>query len=175
MTAGSSPGVVTVEPVVPPSEHAAATIITIINAFHTTSGYRDAVLPTAGVAYPYTRLVHVSISRAIALGLAAGFVGGLFGIGGGVVVVPGLVLWFKFSPHNASGTSVATIIASAGAALASFAGTGSVDWRAAAFITCGAIVGAAIGARILDLIPAKTLTRAFSLLLVIAAVRMAII
>ena len=116
----------------------------------------------------------VSTSRAITLGLAAGFVGGLFGIGGGVVVVPGLVLWLKFGPHQASGTSVATIIASAGAALISFAGGGSVDWKAAALITSGAVVGAAIGTRILHLIPAKMLTRAFSVLLVVAAARMAI-
>ena len=116
----------------------------------------------------------VSTPRAISLGLAAGFVGGLFGIGGGVVVVPGLVLWLKFSQHKASGTSVATIIASAGAALLTFGVEGSVDWGAAALITTGAVVGAAIGARILHLIPAKTLTRAFSVLLIVAAARMAI-
>lgn len=121
----------------------------------------------------YTRPVDVSAPRAVILGLAAGFVGGLFGIGGGVVVVPGLVLWLQFSQHRASGTSVATIIASAGAALISFAGAGSVDWGAATIITSGAVVGAAIGARILHLIPAKTLTRAFSVILVVAALRMA--
>ena len=116
----------------------------------------------------------VSISRAIGLGLAAGLIGGLFGVGGGVLVVPGLVLWLKFGQHRASGTSVATIVASAGAALVSFGVDGSVDWRPAAFITIGAVVGAAIGTRILHLIPAKTLTRAFSVLMLIAAARMAI-
>ena len=122
----------------------------------------------------YTRPVSVSAPRAIFLGLVAGLVGGLFGIGGGVVVVPGLVLWLGFSQHKASGTSVATIIASAGAALISFAGDGSVDWGAAALITVGAVVGAAIGARILHRIPAQTLTRSFSIVLIIAAARMAI-
>jgi hypothetical protein len=101
-------------------------------------------------------------------------VGGLFGVGGGVIVVPGLVLWLGFSQYKASGTSVATIIASAGAALISFAGDGSVDWGAAGLITVGAVVGAAIGARILHLIPARALTRAFSVILIVAAVRMAI-
>lgn len=122
----------------------------------------------------YTLPVSASGSRAIVLGLAAGLIGGLFGIGGGVVVVPGLVLWLGFSQHKASGTSVATIIASAGAALIAFAGDGSVDWGAAMLITAGAVVGAAIGARILHLIPASVLTRAFSLLLIVVAVRMAI-
>lgn len=116
----------------------------------------------------------VSIPRAIALGLLAGVVGGLFGVGGGIIVVPGLVLWLGFSQHKAAGTSVATIIASAGAALISFAIDGSVDWGAAGLVTMGAVVGAAIGTRILHLIPAQVLTRAFSVLLLVAALRMAI-
>ena len=95
-------------------------------------------------------------------------------MGGGVIVVPGLVLWFSFSQHRATGTSVATIIASAAAALISFSVDGAVDWGAAALVTVGAMVGAAIGARILHRIPAKGLTRAFSVMLLVAALRMAI-
>lgn len=91
-----------------------------------------------------------------------------------MIVVPGLVLWFTFSQHKASGTSVATIIASAGAALIAFTIDGSVDWRAAALVTVGAVTGAAIGARILDRIPTKVLTRAFSVLLLVTAARMAV-
>ena len=114
------------------------------------------------------------MSRAVMLGLVAGLIGGLFGIGGGVVVVPGLVLWLKFDQYRASGTSVATIVASAGAALLTFAGDGSVDWRAAAIITIGAVAGAGIGTRILHLIPANLLRRIFSAVLLIVAARMAI-
>ena len=116
----------------------------------------------------------VPAPKAIALGLLAGIVGGLFGIGGGVIVVPGLVLWLKFDQYKASGTSVATIVASAGAALITFSGDGSVDWRAAAIITLGAVAGAAIGTRILHRIPAVTLRRIFSFILVVAAARMAL-
>jgi uncharacterized membrane protein YfcA len=116
----------------------------------------------------------VSPLQAVALGLVAGLVGGLFGVGGGIVVVPGLVLWLKFGQHKASGTSVATIVAAAGAALISFAFDGSVDWRAAAIVTVGAVAGAAIGTRILHRIPPKLLSRAFSGLLLIAAARMAL-
>jgi hypothetical protein len=122
----------------------------------------------------YTHPVPVSTSNAITLGLIAGLVGGLFGVGGGVIVVPGLVLWLGFSQHKASGTSVATIVASASAALVSFALDGSVDWTAALWVTMGAVTGAAIGTRILHLIPAETLRKAFSVLMLIAAARMAI-
>jgi len=111
-------------------------------------------------------------TRAVALGLTAGVVGGMFGVGGGIIVVPGLVLWLGFSQHRASGTSVATIIASASAGLIPFAIDGSVDWFAAIAITLGAIVGASLGARVLHRIPARNLTRAFSVLLFVAALRM---
>ncbi|NIR37297.1 MAG: TSUP family transporter, partial [Actinobacteria bacterium] len=50
---------------------------------------------------------------AITLGLGAGFVGGLFGVGGGVVMVPGMVVLMAVAQHTAHGTSVAAIIASA--------------------------------------------------------------
>lgn len=116
----------------------------------------------------------VSTTRALSLGLIAGLVGGLFGVGGGIIVVPGLVLWLGFTQHRASGTSVATIVASASAALVAFAIDGSVDWQAAGLIAIGAVAGAAIGTRILHLIPARVLTRAFSVLLIVAAARMAI-
>lgn len=116
----------------------------------------------------------VSPLRAISLGIAAGVVGGMFGVGGGIIVVPGLVLWLRFGQHRASGTSVATIVASAGAALIPFAADGSVDWRAASLVTIGAVTGAAIGARYLHRIPEQVVTRAFSVLLIVAALRMAI-
>ncbi len=116
----------------------------------------------------------VSLPRAISLGVAAGVVGGMFGVGGGIVVVPGLVLWLGFGQHRASATSVATIVASACAALIPFAADGSVDWRAASLVTIGAVAGAAIGARYLHRIPERVLSRAFSVLLVVAALRMAI-
>ncbi|MGA9597895.1 MAG: sulfite exporter TauE/SafE family protein [Acidimicrobiia bacterium] len=113
-------------------------------------------------------------SRAIILGLVAGTLAGLLGIGGGIVIIPGLVLWLGFGQHEASGTSITTVIATSAAALISFAFDGSVDWHAAALIAIGALTGASIGTRILHLIPAKVLTKAFSVVAIIAAVRMAL-
>ncbi len=116
----------------------------------------------------------VSPTRSILIGLIAGVVGGMFGVGGGIVVVPGLVLWLRFGQHEASGTSVATIVASSAAALVPFAADSSVDWRAAGLVAIGAVTGAALGARFLHRIPARVLTRAFSALLLVAALRMAV-
>jgi uncharacterized membrane protein YfcA len=110
--------------------------------------------------------------RPIVIGLLAGIVSGLFGVGGGVVVVPGLMLWLHFDQRLASGTSVAVIIASTTVTAITFGIAGSVDWGAAALVACGAMPGAAIGARIMHRIPAVVLTRVFAFVMLVAAVRL---
>ncbi len=107
------------------------------------------------------------------IGLAAGIVSGLFGVGGGIVVVPGLVLLLGFPQRRASSTSVATIVAAAIAALIVFSSDGEVDWPAAAALGVGAIVGAWLGARYLDRIPERWLTIAFVIVLLAASIRLA--
>ena len=111
-------------------------------------------------------------TRAAGIGLAAGLTGGLFGVGGGIIIVPGLVLWFGFDQHRAHGTSVAAIAVIAVAALIPFAVQGEVDWPAALALTVGASVGAAFGARAMAHISPVWLARAFFVVLVVAAVRM---
>ncbi|MFQ5948280.1 MAG: TSUP family transporter [Acidimicrobiia bacterium] len=112
--------------------------------------------------------------RAALLGVAAGFVGGLLGVGGGLVIVPGLVLWLHLTQHHAHATSVAAIVASATAAAIPFAANGDVDVGAAFLLFAGAGVGAFIGARAIGRIPAPWLARAFVALAVVAAVRLGI-
>lgn len=98
----------------------------------------------------------------------------MLGIGGGLVIIPGLVLWLGLTQHEASGTSLATVVATSGSALISFGIDGAVDWRAALLVAAGALVGVSVGARIIHLIPAKVLSRAFSVVVLIAAIRMAL-
>lgn len=112
------------------------------------------------------------VATAGILGLGAGFVGGLFGVGGGIVMVPGMVLWLGLTQHRAHGTSVAAIIASATAAVVPFAIDFEVDWQAAALLLIGALVGATVGARLMGKIPALWLARAFFAITLAAAVRM---
>ena len=111
---------------------------------------------------------------AAALGIAAGFLGGMLGIGGGLVMVPGLVLWLGMDQHRAHGTSVAVIVGAATAGVIPFALSGEVDWTSAAWILTGSMVGAFAGASLVTRIPAVWLARAFVALTVVAAVRMAI-
>jgi uncharacterized membrane protein YfcA len=115
-----------------------------------------------------------STGQAVAIGLLAGFVSGLFGVGGGVIVVPGLVLWLGMDQRRAAGTSMATIVAASVAAVILFGRDRAVDWPAAAWLFAGAGVGAIVGARMLGRIPELWLTRAFTLVLLAATVRLAI-
>lgn len=110
--------------------------------------------------------------RAGVLGLVAGAVAGLFGIGGGVIVVPGLVLWLGMSQYRASGTSVAAIVASSAAALTFFAIDDRVDWWAVLLIFIGSGTGAWIGARYVTRIPEFALSAVFAALMLVAAVRL---
>ena len=90
--------------------------------------------------------MNAGLIKAIALGAVAGTVAGLFGVGGGVIVVPGLVLWLTISQREASGTSTATIGASSAAAMIAVGINGNVDWQAAGLILIGSVFGAWGGA-----------------------------
>lgn len=110
--------------------------------------------------------------KAIFVGVVAGFFSGLLGIGGGVIVVPGLVLLVGLTQYQAAATSVATIVGSSAAALYAFSGNGNVDWATAAIIFSGASVGAWAGAKWMDRVPEHWLAGTFAVVMAIAAVRM---
>lgn len=108
------------------------------------------------------------------LGLGAGVISGLFGVGGGVVMVPGMVLWLGLGPHRAHATSVAAIVAAAAAGLSPFAASGDVEWAAAPLLFAGGAVGAYAGAALLGKVTDRWLTRGFVVLLLVSAARLAL-
>ena len=110
--------------------------------------------------------------KAALVGSVAGFISGLLGIGGGVIVVPGLVLLVGLNQYSAAATSVATIVGSSAAGLYAFSSNGSVDWLTAAIVFAGAAVGAWTGARWMERVPEHWLAAIFALVLASAAVRM---
>jgi uncharacterized protein len=116
--------------------------------------------------------VNATYAKAAAIGATAGLIAGLFGVGGGIIVVPGLVLWLGIAQREASGTSIATIIASSAAALVAFGVSGDVDWTAAMTIFAGAAVGAVIGARVASRAPEHILSGVFAVVLLVAGLRM---
>ncbi len=100
---------------------------------------------------------------AAGIGVAAGLLSGLFGVGGGIVIVPGLVLFGGMEQRRAHATSLAAIVPIALAAVIGYALDDSVDWAAAGLLTAGAIAGTVAGTRFLRRIPQRALRVIFAL------------
>lgn len=118
------------------------------------------------------RPADLSLPRSLALGVVAGLMSGLFGVGGGIVLVPGLVLLARLPQHQAHATSLAAIIVTAPAALAPFAAEGAVSWAAAAPLVLGSLAGAVGGATLMHRIPAGRLRLGFGVFMLLVAVRL---
>lgn len=109
----------------------------------------------------------------VLVGLAAGFLSGLFGVGGGVLMVPGLVLVLGMGQRLAHGTSLAAIVPIALAGVIGYAIAGEVDWVASLFLVVGSAgVGAVIGTHLLHVLPTRLLALVFAAVLAATAVRM---
>ncbi|HEV7590800.1 MAG TPA: sulfite exporter TauE/SafE family protein [Longimicrobium sp.] len=107
------------------------------------------------------------------IGLGAGVLSGLFGIGGGVVIVPALIFIARMQPQSATGTSLAALLLPVGALGAwEYYRTGNLNLGAGLLVALGLFVGAGVGARLgLQLSPAG-LRRGFAVFLALIAVRM---
>lgn len=96
----------------------------------------------------------------------------MFGVGGGVLMVPAMVFILRVDQRLASGTSLAAIVPIAVFGVAGFAVQGQIDVPAAAFLAAGAVVGAPVGAWLIHRIPVARLRLGFALLLIATAVRL---
>ncbi len=110
--------------------------------------------------------------RAVIVGLLAGSLSGLFGVGGGIILVPGLVMIVGLGVRKAAATSLATVVPIATFGLIGYATAGKVDAWLALLVTTGALIGTSIGTRLLRVLPERVLITAFSVLLVLVAIRM---
>ncbi len=121
-------------------------------------------------------LTHSSVkfSHAVIVGLAAGLLGGLFGVGGGLIIVPGLVSLAGMDRRLAHGTSLAATLPIAVASLITYVSHGNVDWAVAFFLAIGAIAGAIVGTTLLHIIPKNVLVVIFVVTVLTTATRLAI-
>ncbi|PRA79078.1 sulfite exporter TauE/SafE family protein [Microbacterium sp. MYb66] len=112
----------------------------------------------------------VSAAALIVLGLAAGYLSGLFGVGGGVIVVP-ILLLLGVDQRIAAGSSVTAILPTAVVGASGYAMSGSVDWIAGLLLAAGIVVGAQLGVWLLARLPRDILFWAFigSLVLVVVS------
>jgi uncharacterized membrane protein YfcA len=107
------------------------------------------------------------------IGLVAGVLSGMFGIGGGIVIVPALILLAGYMPARATGTSLGALLLPVG-----FLGAmqywkkGDVDWRASAILAVGLFLGALLGARIGLAMSPRVMRRVFAVFLVLVSTQL---
>lgn len=106
------------------------------------------------------------LAKIAAAGTAVGFLTGLFGVGGGFVIVPALALVLEFPMGAAIGTSLLVIAVNTATALAVRVGAGTIDWPTTLIFTAAAVAGVGAGTRVADRVDASVLQRAFAVLLV---------
>ena len=110
--------------------------------------------------------------RLVLIGVAGGALSGFFGVGGGILLVP-LILLFIGPPRRvAHATSLGAIIALSAAGMVGFAISDQVDWIAGLTIGAGGVIGGAIGAHYMNRLSARTLKLIFATVLIVAGVRM---
>jgi uncharacterized membrane protein YfcA len=123
------------------------------------------------IAVPRLHISQLSAPGLVLIGLPVGFLSGMFGIGGGVVLLPALILVVGMKPHAAVGTSLATVLACAllGCALYAF-GSKAVDVGIVAALLLGSSVGTLIGAYVCNRLHADHLHRLFAVVVGVTAV-----
>ena len=114
----------------------------------------------------------LTLASLLAIGLAAGFLAGLLGIGGGILIVPALVLLLGFDQHLAQGTSLVVIIPAALAGSVTHYRRGRLQLRDAAFVAAGGVLGAAVGSLSALSLDDVLLQRLFAVVLLVVALRM---
>lgn len=106
----------------------------------------------------------------VMIGLLAGLFSGMFGVGGGTVIMPLLVLFLAFDQRLAAGTSLAAIVPLAAVGVVSYALSDSVAWLPALILAAGAVVGAQVGTRLLPRVSQTALRWGFVAFLVVVIV-----
>ena len=110
------------------------------------------------------------VVKVLAAALVVGFMTGFFGVGGGFVVVPALVLALGMPMPQAVATSLLIIALNSGGSLLARAGSAHFDWMVIVPFTLATIVGTLAGKKVADRVSGQTLTRSFAVLLIAVAV-----
>ena len=107
------------------------------------------------------------------IGLAAGVLSGMVGVGGGIIVVPALVYFLAFSQQQAQGTSLGLLLLPAGIfAVINYYKEGYVDYRVVGVLALGFILGSFFGSKIALSLPQETVKKVFAILMLIVSIKM---
>ncbi len=128
--------------------------------------------PSAQAAVVESRFALKKVVRVVIAGTVVGFLTGFFGVGGGFVIVPALVLALDFSMADAIGTSLLVIAVNSVVALSVRVGQINIDWLVVGLFSAGALVGSVLGSRAASKFQGAALKRAFVALLFVLATYM---
>ena len=112
------------------------------------------------------------IQHSIVVGILAGILAGMFGVGGGFLMVPLYVLWMGLDQRRSHATSLAAVLPIAAAGAIGYSTSDYVDWHAAAVLLVGSIFGALYGVKLLGKVSLKFLQLGFAALLYLSAMRL---
>lgn len=116
--------------------------------------------------------VRPNVFPLLLVGVAGGLLSGLFGIGGGTIIVPALALWLSMPQKLSAGTSVAAILPTAVVGAITYAVQGHVNWVAAVCLAVGIVVGAQVGSMLLQKLPVAAIQWAFMVFLMLVIVNL---
>ena len=109
----------------------------------------------------------------VLIGLCAGVLSGLVGVGGGILMVPMFILFLGLSQHNAQGMSLAVMLPPVTfLAVYNYHKAGDIDWRMALIVSAVFIIGGFFGSKIALKIDQLTLKRIFGVMMLIAAIKL---
>ena len=107
------------------------------------------------------------------IGIAAGVLGGLVGVGGGIIIVPALVYFMGFSQKAAQGTSLGLILLPVGIlGVLQYYKQGHVDFKVVGILAAGFVAGSFFGSKIALSLPQETVKKIFAILMILIAVKM---
>lgn len=115
----------------------------------------------------------LTITLLISIGLLAGFLGGLIGVGGGIIIIPLLIMMLGLTQHQAQGTAIFTMLPPIGILAAiNYYNKGLVNWEYASIIAITFIVGGYFGSKISLSLPPQVIRRIFGIVMFIGALKL---
>ena len=107
------------------------------------------------------------------IGLVAGMLSGMVGVGGGIIIVPALVYFLAFSQKSAQGTSLGILLLPVGIlAVSQYYKHGFIDVKVVLMVSAGFLVGGYFGSKLAVVLNEQTLKKMFALMLILTAIKM---
>jgi len=107
------------------------------------------------------------------IGIAAGILSGMIGVGGGIIIVPALVYFLAFSQKSAQGTSLGILLLPVGIlAVMQYYKSGDIDIKVVLIVSSGFLIGGFFGSKLAVMLPETTLKKIFGIMLILTAIKM---